>query len=113
MDLLLQRVLQLGASLAAPGAFSERAFLNDKLDLVQAEAIADLIDAESATAARLATRTLQGAGKEWDVIKMQIISATLQEHVIALLNQEYQASLQVVFYLLFVSDPRRFALVSL
>ncbi|MEJ2590535.1 MAG: tRNA uridine-5-carboxymethylaminomethyl(34) synthesis GTPase MnmE [Candidatus Thiodiazotropha sp.] len=61
MDLLLQRVLQLGARLAAPGAFSERAFLNDKLDLVQAEAIADLIDAESAAAARLATRTLQGA----------------------------------------------------
>ncbi|MEJ2456218.1 MAG: tRNA uridine-5-carboxymethylaminomethyl(34) synthesis GTPase MnmE [Candidatus Thiodiazotropha sp.] len=60
MDLLLQRCLQLGARLAQPGEFSQRAFLNDKLDLVQAEAIADLIDAESAAAARLASRTLQG-----------------------------------------------------
>lgn len=61
MDLLLQRTLQLGARVAGPGEFSERAFLNDKLDLVQAEAIADLIDAETASAARLANRTLQGA----------------------------------------------------
>jgi tRNA modification GTPase len=60
MDLLLQRTLQLGARLAAAGEFSERAFFNNKLDLVQAEAIADLIDAETATAARLANRTLQG-----------------------------------------------------
>jgi tRNA modification GTPase len=60
MDLLLQRCLQLGARLAGPGEFSQRAFLNDKLDLLQAEAIADLIDAESAAAARLASRTLQG-----------------------------------------------------
>ncbi|MBV2123656.1 MAG: tRNA uridine-5-carboxymethylaminomethyl(34) synthesis GTPase MnmE [Candidatus Thiodiazotropha sp. (ex Ctena orbiculata)] len=61
MDLLLKRTLQLGARLARPGEFSERAFLNGKLDLVQAEAIADLIDAESQAAARSATRTLQGA----------------------------------------------------
>jgi tRNA modification GTPase len=61
MDLLLQRTLSLGARLARPGEFSERAFLNGKLDLVQAEAIADLIDAESQAAARSATRTLQGA----------------------------------------------------
>ncbi|MCU7929752.1 MAG: tRNA uridine-5-carboxymethylaminomethyl(34) synthesis GTPase MnmE [Candidatus Thiodiazotropha sp. (ex Codakia rugifera)] len=61
MDLLLQQALQLGARLARPGEFSERAFLNDKLDLVQAEAIADLIDADSHAAARLACRTLQGA----------------------------------------------------
>jgi tRNA modification GTPase len=60
MDLLLQRCLALGARLAEPGEFSRRAFLNDKLDLVQAEAIADLIDAESVAAARLARRTLQG-----------------------------------------------------
>ena len=60
MDLLLQRCLGLGARLAEPGEFSRRAFLNDKLDLVQAEAIADLIDAESVAAARLARRTLQG-----------------------------------------------------
>jgi tRNA modification GTPase len=48
LDLLLQRCLTLGSRLARPGEFSERAFLNDKLDLAQAEAIADLIDAGSA-----------------------------------------------------------------
>ena len=61
MDLLLGRVLQLGARPARPGEFSERAFLNDKLDLAQAEAIADLIDAGTAQAARAAQRSLQGA----------------------------------------------------
>jgi tRNA modification GTPase len=60
MDLLLKRVLQFGARLARPGEFSERAFLNDKIDLAQAEAIADLIDASSEQAARSATRSLQG-----------------------------------------------------
>lgn len=60
MDLLLARVLQLGARLARPGEFSQRAFLNDKLDLAQAEAIADLIDAGTAQAARAALRSLQG-----------------------------------------------------
>ncbi|MFN3587303.1 MAG: tRNA uridine-5-carboxymethylaminomethyl(34) synthesis GTPase MnmE, partial [Moraxellaceae bacterium] len=60
MDLLLQRVLALGARLARPGEFSERAFLNDKLDLAQAEAIADLIAAGSADAARSAMRSLAG-----------------------------------------------------
>jgi tRNA modification GTPase len=61
LDLLLQRVVSLGARLAAPGEFSQRAFLNDKLDLAQAEAIADLIDASSEQAARSALRSLQGA----------------------------------------------------
>src|SRR5690554_1695415 len=61
MDLLLERCLQLGARLARPGEFSERAFLNDKLDLAQAEAIADLIDASSRGAAENALRSLQGA----------------------------------------------------
>jgi len=60
MDLLLQRVLHYGARVARPGEFSERAFLNDKIDLAQAEAIADLIDAASVQAARSATRSLQG-----------------------------------------------------
>jgi len=60
LDLLLQRLLQLGARHAAPGEFSQRAFLNDKLDLAQAEAIADLIDSGSAQAARAALRSLQG-----------------------------------------------------
>lgn len=64
IDLLLQRVLSLGARLARPGEFSERAFLNDKLDLAQAEAIADLIDSSSVQAARCALRSLQGAFSE-------------------------------------------------
>jgi tRNA modification GTPase len=64
MDMLLQRVLELGARMARPGEFSERAFLNDKLDLAQAEAIADLIDAASTQAARSAVRSLQGAFSE-------------------------------------------------
>lgn len=60
VDMLLQRILQLGARLARPGEFSERAFLNGKLDLAQAEAIADLIDSSSQQAARSALRSLQG-----------------------------------------------------
>jgi tRNA modification GTPase len=60
LDTLLQRCLQLGARMARPGEFSERAFLNDKFDLTQAEAIADLIDASSLQAARCAVRSLQG-----------------------------------------------------
>lgn len=60
MDLLLQTVIALGARPARAGEFSERAFLNDKLDLAQAEAIADLIDAGSSQAARSAMRSLQG-----------------------------------------------------
>lgn len=62
LDLLLKRVLALpGVRIAQPGEFSERAFLNDKLDLAQAEAIADLIDASSEQAARSAMNSLQGA----------------------------------------------------
>lgn len=60
MDLLLQTVSAHGARLARPGEFSERAFLNDKMDLAQAEAIADLIDSSSEQAARCAVRSLQG-----------------------------------------------------
>jgi len=60
MDLILKRVFALGARPARPGEFSERAFLNDKMDLAQAEAVADLIDSASEQAARLAVRSLQG-----------------------------------------------------
>ena len=60
MELLLGRVLELGARPAAPGEFTLRAFLNDKIDLTQAEAVADLIDSGSAQAARAALRSLQG-----------------------------------------------------
>jgi len=58
---LLDLVCQLGARLARPGEFSERAFLNGKIDLTQAEAIADLIASTSVSAARAAMRSLQGA----------------------------------------------------
>jgi tRNA modification GTPase len=60
MDMLLNAVLEAGARPARPGEFSERAFLNDKLDLAQAEAIADLIDSSTHQAARSALRSLQG-----------------------------------------------------
>lgn len=60
MDVLVHRCLDLGARLARPGEFSERAFLNGKLDLAQAEAVADLIESSTALAARLAGRSLQG-----------------------------------------------------
>ena len=65
MDLLLQRVINLGARIAQPGEFSERAFLNDKVDLAQAEAIADLIEAGSEQAAKSAVKSLQGEFSRW------------------------------------------------
>lgn len=64
LDMLLAEILTAGARLARPGEFSERAFLNDKLDLAQAEAIADLIDASSQQAAKQAINSLQGAFSE-------------------------------------------------
>jgi tRNA modification GTPase len=60
VEAVIMRVLQLGARRALPGEFTQRAFLNDKLDLAQAEAIADLIDAGSRQAMRAAMRSLQG-----------------------------------------------------
>jgi tRNA modification GTPase len=64
MDLLLEQVLALGARLARPGEFTERAFLNGKLDLAQAEAVADLIDSTTRQAARSALCSLQGEFSE-------------------------------------------------
>jgi tRNA modification GTPase len=60
LSLLLARCMELGARLAEPGEFTERAFHNDKLDLAQAEGVADLIDAATTTAARAAARSLSG-----------------------------------------------------
>jgi len=60
LDILLQSCVHAGARIARPGEFSERAYLNDKLDLAQAEAIADIIEASSEQAARAAVRSLQG-----------------------------------------------------
>jgi tRNA modification GTPase len=60
VDMLLKRLLELGCRMARPGEFSERAYLNGKIDIAQAEAIADLIDAGTTAAARAAVRSMQG-----------------------------------------------------
>jgi tRNA modification GTPase trmE len=65
LDMLLSAVIECGARMALPGEFSERAFLNDKIDLAQAEAIADLIDASSQQAAKQALHSLQGEFSIW------------------------------------------------
>ena len=78
-QILLRRVLQVGVAfgirLAEPGEFTERAFLNDKLDLVQAEAVADLIEASTEQAARSATRSLQGVfSRQIDDLAEQLLT---------------------------------------
>jgi len=75
-QLLARRLAALGARMARPGEFSERAFLNDKLDLAQAEAIADLVSAGTEAAARAAHRSLEGA------LSRRV--AALQEHLTGL-----------------------------
>ena len=64
LQCVLRRCLELGARLAEPGEFSRRAFLNDKLDLAQAESVADLIEASTEAAARAAMRSLRGEFSE-------------------------------------------------
>ena len=64
MQMLVERCLALGARLAEPGEFTRRAFLNGKLDLAQAESVADLIEASTAAAARSAVRSLSGRFSE-------------------------------------------------
>ncbi len=74
LAVLLRRCVELGARLARPGEFSERAFLNDKLDLAQAEAVADLIAAGSEAAARAALRSLDGEfSRRVDALSRQLI----------------------------------------
>ncbi len=75
MDRLLNTVLKAGARQARPGEFSERAFLNNKIDLAQAEAVADLINASSEQAARSAMRSLQG---EFSKRIHQLVDALIQ-----------------------------------
>jgi tRNA modification GTPase len=75
MEALVERVTQLGARRARPGEFTERAFLNDKIDLAQAEAVADLIDAGSVEAARAAMRSLQG---EFSVMVQGLTEAVIE-----------------------------------
>lgn len=75
MDTILARLLELDVRMARPGEFSERAFLNNKIDLTQAEAIADLIEASSEEAARSAIRSLQGEfSKEISLLVDGVIS---------------------------------------
>jgi len=74
LQMLLARCVALGARLARPGEFTQRAFLNGKLDLAQAEAVADLIEASTAAAARSALRSLSGAfSREVERIRDQLI----------------------------------------
>ena len=75
LQLVLQRCLELGARLAQPGEFTQRAFLNNKLDLAQAESVADLIGATSSQAARSAMRSLQG---EFSQAIRGLVSALIQ-----------------------------------
>lgn len=75
IDMLLEQVMLHGARLARPGEFSERAFLNDKMDLTQAEAIADLIESSSKQAAQCALKSLQGAfSKRIDTLLQSLIN---------------------------------------
>lgn len=78
LDQLVQICILKGARMARPGEFSERAFLNDKMDLTQAEAIADLIHSTSLTAARMAVRSLQGDfSNKINEINQQIVKLRL------------------------------------
>lgn len=78
LDRIVQESILCGARIARPGEFSERAFLNNKIDLTQAEAIADIIDASSVKAAKLAIRSLQGDfSKRIDEISKKIINLRL------------------------------------
>ena len=76
LDMLLEEIVTQGARLARPGEFTERAFLNGKIDLVQAEAVADLIDSNSKKAAHSAMQSLEGVFSESILqLKEKIISA--------------------------------------
>ncbi len=98
VESLVARVVELGARRARPGEFTERAFLNDKLDLAQAEAVADLIDAGSCEAARAAMRSLQG---EFSVMIKALTMAVidLRTHVEAAIDFPEEE-------IDFLSDPR-------
>jgi tRNA modification GTPase len=85
VDMLIERLCELGARIAEAGEFSRRAFMNDKLDLTQAEAIADLIDSSSRKAARAAQRSMQGRFSEM-VMALNEHVTTLRVHVEAALD---------------------------
>ena len=85
IERLVARAMQLGARRALPGEFTQRAYLNDKLDLAQAEAVADLIDAQSEAAAAAALRSLQGEFSQ-RVRALDEALATLRAHVEATID---------------------------
>jgi tRNA modification GTPase len=79
MQMLLSRCIELGARLAEPGEFSKRAFLNGKMDLVQAESVADLIAASSEAAARSAMRSLSGVfSQEIETLHQELVSIRIE-----------------------------------
>ena len=85
LDLLLRRCCELGARLARPGEFTERAFLNGKLDLAQAEAVADLIAARSQAGARAALQSMEGVfSRKVDVLLQSLIA--LRVHIEAAID---------------------------
>ncbi|MEP7187488.1 MAG: tRNA uridine-5-carboxymethylaminomethyl(34) synthesis GTPase MnmE [Rhodanobacter sp.] len=85
LDLLLRRVCALGARLARPGEFTERAFLNGKLDLAQAEAVADLIAARSQAGARAALQSMEGVfSRKVDTLLQGLIA--LRVHIEAAID---------------------------
>jgi len=84
-DLLLERALELGCRLARPGEFSERAYLNGKMDIAQAEAVADLIDAATKAAARAAVRSMQGEFSA-RIAELAALLAELRVHVEAAID---------------------------
>ncbi|WP_233840267.1 tRNA uridine-5-carboxymethylaminomethyl(34) synthesis GTPase MnmE [Dyella sp. 2HG41-7] len=85
LDLLLRRVCELGARLARPGEFTERAFLNGKLDLAQAEAVADLIAARSQAGARAALQSMEGVfSRKVDALLQSLI--LLRVHIEAAID---------------------------
>lgn len=78
MEMLLMTALHFGARMAAPGEFSQRAFLNGKMDLTQAEAVADLIDASTTQATLSASRSLRGEfSKQIDLLAQSIMSTRM------------------------------------
>ncbi len=85
LDLLMRRALELGCRAARPGEFSERAFLNGKMDIAQAEAVADLIDAGTEAAARSAVRSMQGEFSE-RIRELQALLTDLRVHVEAAID---------------------------
>jgi tRNA modification GTPase len=85
LDGIVARLLDLGCRAARPGEFSERAFLNGKMDVLQAEAVADLIDAGSSAAARAAVRSMQGEFSA-HVRQLQALLTGLRTHVEAAID---------------------------